>query len=228
MSERYRLWRAKGTDGVNSVGRIILEPAVEGAHCEAYADWEPIDPCQIVPHAPQPAQPQGEQPSSVAPLPPGVCKECAGSGQDHPASAKYRNTDDDTCPRCKGTGKEPSVQGAVGEASPQDSEPLWKHWLNQTAGNPNDIAHYLALQVLEHLADLQRQLAVANSLRAAREAANAEIERLKGVTLEEMRQRAERAEAERERATNLYHRPITSCRRRLPYRRQARQRRGRD
>lgn len=39
------------------------------------------------------------------------CRECGGNGLDHPASYKYRNTDDDTCPRCGGTGLEPAERG---------------------------------------------------------------------------------------------------------------------
>lgn len=41
-------------------------------------------------------------------LTPEKCKECCGNGLDHPCSSKSRNTDDDTCPRCKGTGIEPA------------------------------------------------------------------------------------------------------------------------
>jgi len=43
-------------------------------------------------------------------MPQNACRECHGSGLDHPCSYKSRNTDDNACPRCGGTGLEPPVE----------------------------------------------------------------------------------------------------------------------
>lgn len=55
-------------------------------------------------------------------LTPKKCKECCGNGLDHPCSAKSRNTDDDTCPHCKGTGIEPAPSPQQEQAA-RDSRP---------------------------------------------------------------------------------------------------------
>lgn len=47
-----------------------------------------------------------------------VCTECGGTSLDHPCSAKSRNTDDDTCPRCKGSKLEPT------QVEPNDTNPI--------------------------------------------------------------------------------------------------------
>jgi len=49
------------------------------------------------------------------------CRECRGTGIDHPASAKSRNTDDDSCPVCGGS-------GTVGLFTLEDAQAAADEW----------------------------------------------------------------------------------------------------